>query len=39
MKWLFGIAAVMLLAHLYFKLGERRLKRQRSEQPKQIKDE
>ena len=29
MGWLIGIAAVMLLAHLYFKLGARRLERQR----------
>ena len=30
MGWLIGIAAVMLLAHLYFKFGARRLERQRS---------
>ena len=27
MKWLIGIAVVMLLAHLYFRLGARRLAR------------
>ena len=27
MKWLFGIAAVMIVAHLYFKWGERRIRR------------
>jgi len=29
MKWLIGIALVMLAAHLYFKYGQRRLERQR----------
>ena len=29
MKWLIGIAAVMLAAHLYFKYGVRRLERER----------
>jgi hypothetical protein len=27
MKWFFGIAAVMLMAHLYFKWGERKIRR------------
>jgi hypothetical protein len=27
MKWLFGIAAVMIVAHLYFKWGRWRIKR------------
>jgi len=27
MKWLIGIAVVMLLAHLYFRIGTRRLAR------------
>jgi hypothetical protein len=29
MKWLIGIAAVMLAAHLYFRHGVRRLQRRR----------
>ncbi|HEX9842893.1 MAG TPA: hypothetical protein VGC20_09090 [bacterium] len=29
MKWLIGIAVVMLVAHLYFRYGVRRLERKR----------
>lgn len=32
MKWLFGIALVMVLTHLYFRYGTRRLERRRREQ-------
>lgn len=28
MKWIIGILAVMLIAHLWFKWGERRLRRE-----------
>jgi len=31
MKWLMGIAVVMLLAHLYFRIGRRRLERERDD--------
>jgi hypothetical protein len=30
MKWLIGIAVVMLLAHLYFRYGVRRIERRRA---------
>ena len=34
MKWLFGIGVVMVLAHLYFKYGARRLEKGRIEETK-----
>ena len=33
MNWLIGIAAVMILAHLYFRRGTRKLERDRKAEP------
>lgn len=38
MKWLFGIALVMVLTHLYFRYGTRRLERRRLERERRERD-
>jgi len=39
MKWLFGIGAVMILAHLFFKYGARRQEERRIEETRKLEDE
>lgn len=39
MKWLIGIGVVMVLAHLYFKYGARRLRERRIEETKRPDEE
>ena len=39
MKWLFGIGVVMVLVHLYFKYGARRLRERRIEETRRLDEE
>lgn len=39
MKWLIGIGVVMVLAHLYFKYGARRLRERQIEETRKVDEE